>query len=354
MDYCILPGCATLDKDGIWFVDREYTLLFFWDKNSKVITRAKKIPGVKYKVEGAFLDIKCIGKKVILAPNISNEIVVYDEEKDTFERIFIDRPCCENFRKIHEIDKGILIVPNYYERIIRLDMCEMNLFYGDRWNKMDAERHIQSSCISGKYVYAAINNELIMKYDVEMDKWKVEYTFEGMKISAVFVKEENLYFFDVNATELILFDMKDRKIVNRYKIGTKSIKLYVFFDKYVWLDEVYGSSYWIFDINLILKKRGMKIEGDITKSNASCFANCAEDAVIYEITSNGVIYVYDEFLSQTIIEMKLSPVVEKIIEDTSFDYINNKLKFARENQIIDETRLVGISDLLSAMCCEIV
>lgn len=168
--------------DYIWFVPGDFTGLFRYDKKSNMIDKTIRIPEESLNTTRSYSSMILYKNKLICAPMSAKSICEYDMNSEIITNIELKTPQFSNFNVLLSYGNWALMIPTYYDGILKYNMDTGQCIYLDSWiceYKKVVGKQTGFYCMSGalmrdnKILMASAISDFIMEIDIETGKGEI-------------------------------------------------------------------------------------------------------------------------------------------------------------------------------------
>lgn len=317
-------ACAASSNDGIWFVDKFYFFLMFWDYKKEIVTEVYSLPD--FTNDGVlFLEMIVFENNIFMAPNTESNILVFNIESKMFEEIEVKNACFGIFRSVFCDNNELVFVPNKYNYIVNYSVKTKELSYVPLAGSNLTHNGFNSSYKQGQHVYMSAITDEIFCFNLETKAWEDTIKVTNASIVQVIAVGSTIYAFDNNTLEILAIDRLDRNIINRRTFLKKGVRLHNMFDKYIIAESGCSQLYCIFDLRLNIVWQGEK-EIISDPVNYNCFSRwILGSEKVYEIAPGNIINIYNSNLDIRRLKLVFCEEIREKIKMLTLKKWKNKL-----------------------------
>lgn len=338
-DFDILDGF-------IWFIHTSYNCIVKYDIVRNKAFYESYIPE-EYKGKYTYKSLFADGKTIVIIPNQSNFILIYDISGKKFSKIEVSTEKYKYgyFRLGKRIDNYIYLMPSQYEYVCKYDMNTNNLVHLFNW-KLIRKNYSKDSYIcdasiqDNKYASFIVKpqNDIVILSLTNTDDYYVIKGDDGANYTTLCSINNYIYIRDEKRGEIIVIDNDQRKIIERKKDITDDLYyLYSYKNEYLMIDEITNPRMTIFDENL---NKCYEYNSDNESNEEYCYLeytdklNYKGEAIWFSNSSSELVFINNEFIGKT---MKI--------------YIDEEDNTFRENLllncgIIEENGYINLDDFI--------
>ena len=301
----------------IWFSARETNGLFRMGLHGENFEYMGSFPNEPE--DKTYLYGECVvyEEKIIFAPNMAQELAVYDMKKQMFQNIPLDTKLCNNqYLAIVKWNDEVFLLPakNRNRIIVRINIKNGDIQYIDDWqNKFiiddNAENIFFDYCIKENILYAPVisSKGQIMKYNLETQDISCIQMATTESYRGICCDGEKFYLCSQSGNELVIvsecFEKIDSKIISEYNdITIKNIfyrKGKVFLFTISSYDSMLDDMIIGYDVHSKNVQTLVRINSSEGKTNCAGLGRqfavfCDNDSIIYSLHGgNGMLYEID-------------------------------------------------------------
>lgn len=210
-----------VDHERVWFVPYWYNLLCCFNLNTKQLEIVEKIPE-ENNCEGLYINLVKIGDEIILIPNSTAKLCVYNVIQKEFLVIEILEKGrkSERFFSYDICEDNLYLFPTYYPAIVKLNIRSKKIEYIENWyhdsnlNKDEMIFRMQKDSVDHVTYLLFAGSNRIFKFDEKNEKYFIiEVGDKGDSYSTICKVQTGEIYLTNQDGDIVIFNENSRKTI---------------------------------------------------------------------------------------------------------------------------------------------